>query len=75
MFFGYEEHWLLGQYLQGDEPDWGGLAFEENIDALSGGEKVLLDFAGAFHNVFDVAYLDDAHRDRVLLALNLWAVG
>lgn len=66
LFAGYEDHWLLGQYLWGDEPDWPGLLRDERTTGLSQGEKVLLDiacwFAGPWH------ILDDDHRRRVALA-------
>ena len=66
LFEGYEDHWLLGPYLDGDEPDWDGLLTDEHIPALSGGEKVLLDiacwFAGPWYQ------LDTDHRRRVAVA-------
>lgn len=67
LFDGYEDHWLLGPYLQGDEPDWTGLAYEPRFDALSSGEKVLVDFAAALKNV--TIHLDAPHQIRVMLAL------
>ena len=74
LFAGYENHWLLGTYLTGDEPDWAGLADEERIDCLSTGEKILLGIAGGFTGdrtarFADLAGLDDAHRSRVARAL------
>ena len=78
LFEGYENHWLLGQYLWGDEPDWAGLANEERIEALSSGEKVLLGVAGGFAGdrtmrFADLASLDGAHILRVAQALLLSA--
>lgn len=68
LFAGYEEHWLLGPYLAGDEPDWDGIFADDRLLSLSSGEKVLLDVAcsfagGAFH------VLDRAHRVRIAQAL------
>lgn len=69
MFDGFQSHWLLGPYLADEleEPDWRGIADDDRLDALSTGEKVLLDFAAAFANVR--LYLDDALQFRVALAL------
>lgn len=69
LFLGYENHWLLAPYLADDydEPDWLGLANEERLDALSSGEKVLLDFAAAWRNC--QVHLDEASCYRVGLAL------
>jgi hypothetical protein len=74
LFEGYEDHWLLGAYLWGDEPDWEGLSQEDRIESLSSGEKILLGVAGAFAGdrtarFSDLAGLDDAHRLRVAWAL------
>lgn len=71
---GYEDHWLLGPYLWGDEPDWEGLAAEERVELLSSGEKILLGIAGAFAGdrtarFSDLAGLDGPHRLRVARAL------
>ena len=67
MFEGFGDHWLLAPYLTGDEPDWGGLAAEDRLEALSNGEKVLLDFAAAYRNV--TLYLDRDLQWRVSLGL------
>ena len=74
LFAGYEDHWLLGPYLTGDEPDWAGLAAEEKLDALSTGEKILVGIAGAFAGdrtarFADLAGLDSGHRVRVAQAI------
>jgi len=74
LFEGYEDHWLLGHYLTGDEPDWEGLEAEERIEALSNGEKILLGVAGAFAGdrtmrFADLGGLDDSHRLQVARAL------
>lgn len=61
----YRDHWLLGQYLYGDiDPDWAGLFAEPRIDGLSTGEKVVLDFASAWRNLFDLGYVDDSTKTR-----------
>lgn len=70
---GYEDHWMIGPYLQGDEPDWYGLAGDDRLEALSTGEKVLIDFAAALKNVR--LHLDAAHQIRVMCALQLVASG
>lgn len=67
MLAGYEDHWLIGRYLRGDQPDWSGLAVEEKIDCLSVGEKVLLDFVAAWANT--QIYLDEPHRLRIADAM------
>lgn len=74
LFEGYTDHWLLGQYLWGDEPDWAGLESEDRLLTLSGGEMVLVAVAGAFAGdrtcrFADLAGLDAAHRRRVARAL------
>lgn len=73
LFDGYEDHWLLGNYLQGDEPDWAGLAYEPRFDALSSGERALVDLAAALKNARN--HLDGPHQFRVMLALQLVAAG
>lgn len=67
LFDGFETHWMLGGYLYGEEPDWFGIANDDRLEALSTGEKVLLDFAAAYANVGK--HLDDALQYRVGLAL------
>lgn len=74
LFEGYEDHWLLGQYLWGDEPDWEGLANEERLPCLSTGEAVLLGIAGGFAGDTTMPFarladLDASHRLRVAQAL------
>lgn len=64
---GLRDHWVLSKYLDGDEPDWAGMAADNRMDSLSVGEKVLLDFAAAWANT--QIYLDDDNRYRVGLAL------
>lgn len=67
LFEGYEDHWLFGQYLQGDEPDWAGLLAEERLSSLSSGETVLLDVACSFRGPWRL--LDAAHRVRIAQAI------
>ena len=57
------DHWIIGEYLTEDEPDWSGLVTDDRMDSLSVGEKVLLDFAAAWANT--QIYLDDEYRYRV----------
>jgi hypothetical protein len=64
----YRDHWWLGEYLNDDEPNWGGIANDPRLDCLSTGEKVLVDFAAAFANV--VRHLDLENQFRVTLALS-----
>lgn len=66
-FEGYEDHWMLGRHLQGDEPDWFGIADDDRLDDLSRGEKVLVDFAACYANV--LLWLDEDHQYRVTLGL------
>lgn len=74
---GYDDHWLLGQYLWGDEPDWDGLYAEGRIEGLSSGERIVLRIAWAIFNgdrearIADLGGLDLRTRHRVLRALEL----
>ncbi len=63
----------LAEFFQGDEPDFSGLDADARAVGFSSGEIVLLEFCRAFCNVFDRRFVDDATKDRVLLALNRWA--
>jgi len=67
LFEGYDDHWLLAAYLQGDEPEWGAMLADPKIDSLSTGEKILLDVACSFRTTFH--RLDRAHRVRIAQAL------
>lgn len=74
LFEGYADHWLLGQYLYGDEPDWEGLEAEDRLLSLSSGEMTLVAVAGAFAGdrtcrFSDLAAMDAGHRRRVARAL------
>lgn len=77
LFDGYDDHWLLGHYLSGDEPDWDGLLAEPRLECLSTGECVLLAVAGAFAGdrqcrLTEVIHnLDESNRLRVAQAL-MW---
>ena len=73
----YRDHWLLGNYLQGYEPDWAGLAANDRLLCLSAGELLMCHVALAFYNgdrtarIADLATLDDENRQRVTDALYL----
>lgn len=75
LFAGLEEHWVLGPYLQGPEPDFAGIMDDEHLDSLSSGELTLLWIGLAIWNgdrratVADLAKLDHSNRLRVLAAL------
>lgn len=63
LFAGLEEHWVFGEHLKGDEPNWPALNADPRIDSISVGERVLLDFAGAYANC--LIYLDPDNLARV----------
>jgi hypothetical protein len=67
LFEGYEDHWLLGPYLDGHEPDWEGIMGDPRLPSLSAGEKILLDVSCSFTGMFQV--LDKNHRTRIAVAL------
>lgn len=67
MFAGLEDHWVFGEHLKGDEPNWAALAGDPRIDAISVGEKVLLDFAASYANC--LIYLDPDNLGRVRAGL------
>jgi hypothetical protein len=76
LFAGWEDHWALGRYLQGDVPNWDGIMASSKLDALSSGEITLLWIGLAFWNgdrtatVADlVKVLDRPNRMRVAAAL------
>lgn len=69
LFEGYEDHWLLGNYLYGDEPDWDGLVANERLECLSTGEKAFLYIACAFRPGQYFDQLDSTHRLRIAQAL------
>lgn len=71
LFDGYEDHWLLGNYLYGDEPDWEGLVANERLEALSTGEKAFLYMACAFRPGQYFDHLDAGHRLKIAQALLL----
>lgn len=66
LFEDFGDHWLMGPYLQGDEPDWDGLLHDERLPGLSGGEKVLLDIAAWFAGPW--YQLDASYKRRVAIA-------
>lgn len=75
LFAGFEDHWLLGPYLQNDVPDWDGIKADPRLDGLSSGEIVLLWIGLAIYNgdrtarIADLADLDRNTRLRALAAL------
>jgi len=72
----YRSHWLLWPYLEGDLPDFPGIAANDTLGALSAGEIIILNIALAIWNgdrtarIADLAVLDDANRGRVIRALH-----
>lgn len=81
LFAGYEDHWLLGQYLWQGEPDWAGLIHEDRFDSLSSGEQYLVKVAFAIWQgdrsatIADLGYVDNQTRRRILAALLLTCDG
>ena len=70
LFAGYGDHWLLGQYLTGDEPDWDGIDDNRRLTNLSSGELALLQVAREFRPFKGVIRsLDRPHRERIARAL------
>lgn len=72
----YEDDAILGDYLQGDEPDWYGLAClrdEEPWFALGSGQQALIDFAAALRKVR--WHCDGTSQMRVMVAMQLVAAG
>lgn len=76
LFAGFEAHWLLGQHLQDDVPDWDGLMPDGRPDPrLSSGETTLLWIGLAIWNgdqtatIADLAKVDRNTRLRILAAL------
>jgi hypothetical protein len=69
LFEGKEDHWLLGQYLYGDEPDWEGITANDRLECLSTGEKAFLYLAVAFTPGSYFDQLDSTHRMRIAQAL------
>jgi hypothetical protein len=67
LFAGFDDHWVFGEHLDGDEPNWAGLATDPRIESISVGEKVLLDFAHAYANC--LIYLDADNLARVRAGL------
>lgn len=75
----FHDHWFLGQYLTGTEPNFVGIMDDDLLGAVSTGELILLNIAYAFEGdrtarVADITHLDDTNRRRVVDALYLqWA--
>lgn len=75
LFAGLEGHWMLGEYLAGDVPDWDGIMADPAKDSLSSGEVTLLWIGLAIWNgdrtarIADLAAVDHKTRLRILAAL------
>lgn len=71
LFHGYEDHWLIGEYLGPDEPDLDALLANPKVEMLSSGEKTLLHVAGLFRPFREGSFyaLDRPHRVRVAMVL------
>lgn len=71
LFHGYDDHWLIGQYLGPDEPDLDALLADERIESLSSGERTLIHTACSFRPFRDGSFyaLDRPHRVRIAMAL------
>lgn len=73
----YRDHWALWRFLEGDTPDFVGMAASDLLGSLSTGELVMCNVALAFWNgdraarIADLAILDDVNRRRVIEALAL----
>lgn len=73
----YKDHEILGRHLQGEEPNWSGLATDEKVDWLSSGEKIMLRVAAAFAGrdytvlMADLGDVDATCRMRVAHAI-IW---
>lgn len=71
----FRDHVLLGNYLQGYDPDFAGLAASEVPLMISSGELLMLHVALAFYNgdrtarIADLAKLDPENLERVTDAL------
>lgn len=76
----YRQHWLLWPFLEGDLPDFAGIAACDCLGALSAGELAMLHVALAFWNGDRTARLSDvlitidtSNRARVIAALDHFA--
>lgn len=74
----YRGHWLLWKYLEGTDPDFAGIAADENLMSLSTGELLMLHAALAFYNGDNTARLgallnglDDENLERISRAMYL----
>lgn len=74
---GYHDHPYLWRFLEGDTPDFVGLAASDPLGHLSSGELILCNIALAIWNgdrtarIADLGHLDVDTRTRVLDALHL----
>lgn len=73
----YRDHSFLGRFLQGDRPDFVGLAAADPLGRLSSGELIVCQIALAIWNgdrtarIADLGALDTETRSRVVDALHL----
>ena len=71
----YRDHWFLAPYLQGELPDFAGIADNPRHVSLSSSELLMLNVALAFWNrdqtakIADLAILDEDQRHRVVRAI------
>ena len=72
----YRDHWFLWPFLEGDIPDFAGIAAADPLGVLSSGELIMCQIALALWNgdrsarIADLAVLDAENRGRVLVALH-----
>jgi hypothetical protein len=75
LFGGLEGHWMLGQHLRRDVPDWDAIIADRRWESLSAGEQILVWVGLAIWNgnrtarIADLAVLDQENRERALTAL------
>lgn len=69
----YEDHWFLGDYLEGDVPRIQAIKADERWWSLSSGEQAMILAAEAMLRIHE-AYLvvDDENKVRLENALALW---
>lgn len=71
----YRSHWHLWPFLEGEDPDFVGIAASDPLGKLSSGELIMCQIALAFWNgdraarIADLANLDRSNRRRVCDAL------
>lgn len=71
----YADHPIMGEFLQGDIPEWDGLYHK--LPMVSSGEKVMVQVALTLYNGFtdthlrDIFLVDQENQERILDALEL----